>query len=78
MDIRVSKKWYVKKFSLELYLDIQNVYNFNADQPQNLTVERDAEGKPIVNPDNPAFYKTKFIPNPTGQILPSIGVVFGL
>ncbi len=78
LDIRVSKKWYVKKFSLELYLDIQNVYNFKADQPRNLTVERDSEGRPIVNPDNPAFYKTKFIPNPTGQILPSIGVVFGL
>jgi len=31
LDLRVDKSWYYNKWSLMLYFDIQNVYNFNAD-----------------------------------------------
>ena len=31
LDIRIDKKWYWKKVTLNIYLDIQNLYNFQAE-----------------------------------------------
>ncbi|MCY7410427.1 MAG: TonB-dependent receptor [Chitinophagales bacterium] len=76
LDLRVDKKWFFNKFNLDLYLDIQNVYNFQAQLPQYIDVVKDANGFPIVDPDNPGSYKIKFIENPSGNVLPSIGIVF--
>lgn len=74
-DIRLDKKWYFKKWSINAYLDIQNVYNFKAKTQAYLDVERDAMGNPMEDPNNPLAYKMKEIDNESGTILPSIGLM---
>ncbi|MCZ4694234.1 TonB-dependent receptor [Ancylomarina euxinus] len=75
MDIRLDKKWYFNKWSINAYLDIQNIYNFKAKTQPYLNVEKDAAGVPIEDPNNPLAYKIKEIENDSGTILPSIGLM---
>jgi hypothetical protein len=76
LDIRIDKKWYWKKVTLNLYLDIQNAYNFKTITPQSLIAERDLDGNIIINPDDNSRYKLKYIENISGTVLPSIGLQF--
>lgn len=84
LDIRVDKLYYFKKWSLNLYLDIQNLYNFQAQLQPILDVERNANGTPtgtIVNPGdapNQWRYRTRVVDNITGTVLPTLGVIIEL
>ncbi|MBU1013273.1 MAG: TonB-dependent receptor, partial [Bacteroidetes bacterium] len=75
LDIRVDKRWYFRKWALDLYLDIQNIYNFKSKGLGYLDVQRDINGNLIENPNNPDAYLTKEIENTNGTILPSIGIM---
>lgn len=75
LDIRVDKVWYFNKFSLNLYLDIQNLYNFQFQGQPLLGIQRDANGIPITNPTNPSSYIGRSIPNPSGTVLPTLGII---
>jgi hypothetical protein len=75
LDLRVDKSWFFKKWSLNIYVDVQNVYNFKYKAQDYLTIERDANGAALKDPSNPQMYKSKFIENLTGTVLPSIGVI---
>ncbi|WP_425636907.1 TonB-dependent receptor [Algoriphagus yeomjeoni] len=75
LDLRLDKKYYFKKWSLNWYLDIQNAYNFQAEQPPLLVPTRDAEGNILVDPSDPNRYQLKFINNPAGTILPTVGLI---
>ncbi len=75
LDIRVDKKWYFKEWSLNAYLDIQNVYNFQSQAPPYLDVVRDGNGSPIENPANQNAYLTRQISNSSGTVLPSVGLM---
>lgn len=78
LDIRVDKQYYLKKWSLNVYLDIQNLYNFKAQQPDVLLQERDTNGQAIINPTDPARYRLKYIPSESGTVLPTIGIIVEL
>lgn len=75
LDIRIDKKWYFKKWMMDLYLVIQNLYNFKTDFPPYLTLERDASGQPIPDPQNPGSYKMKYLENESGTLLPTVGCI---
>ncbi len=30
LDVRIDKKWFFKQWALNAYIDVQNVYNFQA------------------------------------------------
>ncbi|RAI95190.1 TonB-dependent receptor [Algoriphagus yeomjeoni] len=75
LDLRLDKKYYFKKWSLNWYLDIQNAYNFQAEQAPLLVPTRDAEGNILVDPSDPTRYQLKFINNPAGTILPTVGLI---
>ncbi|TAJ09179.1 TonB-dependent receptor [Marinilabiliaceae bacterium JC017] len=75
LDIRVDKKWFFKKWTLNTYLDIQNIYNNQAKTQSYIDVERDAAGNPIEDPNNPLAYKMTEIENTSGTILPSVGLM---
>jgi len=75
LDIRVDKKWFFKKWLLNAYLDIQNVYNFQAKTQAYLTLEYDQAGNPVTDPNNPNAYKLKEIENTSGTVLPSVGLM---
>lgn len=84
IDLRVDKRWFFKAWSLNLYLDLENLTG-NAIGRNQLILDRtlDANGTPIggpviVNPDAPVSeqrYKVKTINDAQGRLLPSIGVM---
>ena len=76
LDLRVDKKWYWKKVTLNLYLDIQNLYNFKIETPPSLIAERDSDGNIVVDPNDSNKYKLKYVDNISGTVLPSIGLQF--
>jgi hypothetical protein len=75
LDIRIDKKYFFSRWSLDIYLDIQNAYNHVTQFQDNIDVQRDGSGAILVDPDNPDYYLPKFIQNTYGQILPTIGLI---
>lgn len=75
LDIRIDKQFNFKKWSLALFMDIQNVYSSSVPVLPYLTVERNEDLTPVVDADNTDRYKTKLIDSDTGRVLPSIGFV---
>ena len=75
LDVRIDKKYYFNNWTLNLYLDLENIYNKVAYLSPYLTVERDELGNPIENPNNAGTYLPKYIDNTQGQFLPSIGLI---
>ncbi len=83
-DLRVDKKWFFKKWSLNLYLDIENLTG-NSVNTEQLILDRplDENQRPvgpgvIINPDAPMEeqrYKLKTINNAQGTTIPSIGIM---
>lgn len=78
LDVRIDKKYFFKKWALNIYLDVQNVYNFKAKLQPRIDVVRDAKGNIEENPDDPSRYQIKSVPNTTGTVLPSIGIIIEL
>ena len=78
LDVRLDKKWFFEKWSMNLYLDIQNAYNFQAQGAPFFDTVRDVDGNPVVDPNNPSSYLLEEIPNTVGTLLPTIGVVIDL
>ena len=87
LDIRVDKKWFFKKWELNLFLDIQNV-TANAVGRDVLVLDRPLDedlrplgGPIIVNPSAPIDqqrYQLKTINDATGTVLPTLGVIISL
>lgn len=78
LDVRVDKRWFMKKWSIDLYLDIQNLYNFTAEQAPILNMRSDINGQFLVDPNDPTRYQPYFIDNSTGTVLPTIGIIIEL
>lgn len=75
LDLRLDKKYYFQKWNLNWYVDIQNAYNFKAEQPPLLVPIRDAEGSILVDPSDPTRYQLKYLSNPAGSVLPTVGII---
>ncbi len=76
MDIRVDKKWFFKKWSLNLFLDVENVYGFNTElQPILLPETDEATGTFITDPNDASRYQMKELENLSGLTTPSIGII---
>jgi len=75
LDIRIDKQWFFSKWNLDVYLDIQNVYNFQTELQPLVDVVKDADGNPVINPEDPSRYSVNFLENTNGTLLPSIGIV---
>lgn len=78
LDVRVDKKYFFQKWSLNIFLDIQNIYGFEALLKPILDVKRDTQGNPVVDPNDPTRYQAQFLDNTNGTILPSIGIIIEL
>ena len=75
LDLRVDKSYYYKKWSLMLYFDIQNAYNFKADQQDYLVRVEDGVGNPVTDPNDSGKYLLKTIKATGGTVLPTIGIM---
>ena len=89
-DIRIDKKWNFPKWSLDLFLDIQNFYNSKNPTQSAFTLKRNADETYTTTtgqPYNPGVFGNPTAPNnrqdaipvlldqSSGSLLPSIGVV---
>ncbi len=75
LDVRVDKKFFWKFLTLNLYVDIQNIYNFKSDQAPIIDLVRDENGDALIDPVDPTKYQAKYIDNPAGSILPTLGLI---
>ena len=75
LDLRVDKEFYFNKWLLNLYVDVQNVYNFQSERPP-IYINTDKQG--AVIPDaggDPSKQGLRILENTTGTILPTIGLI---
>ena len=77
LNIRIDKKWFLKKVNIDLYFDLQNALAYKVAGPDFIDVVRDGDGNPVINPDKPWQYQTTTLPNVNGgTVLPSVGFIF--
>ncbi len=69
LDLRIDKKWNFEKFSLNLFVEAQNILAQKSPQPTQFGLARDANGQ-LQQPRS-----LSAIPTETGQIIPSLGIV---
>lgn len=76
LDIRVDKQYFFNRWSLRLYLDIQNLYNFKSDEPDKYIPAEDANGGRLPATGDPARYElTRIKSDGSGTVLPSVGII---
>lgn len=76
LDLRIDKTWFLKKVTLDLYIDIQNLYNYKAIGQEILTPALDQNGQYIKDPAKPGYYKMESYPNVLGgTIIPTFGII---
>ncbi|MFT5834736.1 MAG: hypothetical protein ACI97N_002376 [Cognaticolwellia sp.] len=78
LDIRVDKKWFFEKWSLNAYIDVQNAYNFQSETQRQL-LNRDDNGNPVIIdtslPMDQQRYDTRTLISLNGQALPTVGII---
>ncbi|MDX9854490.1 MAG: TonB-dependent receptor [Tenuifilaceae bacterium] len=76
LDVRVDKMYYLKNWTLNFYIDIQNIYGFKSDEADRLIPVVDENGNRVVDPNDPQRYILKKVENDGGgTILPTIGII---
>ncbi len=74
LDLRVDKIFYRDKITAKFYIDIQNLYNFQAEQQDIIVRETDEAGNFILA-DNGTRYQLRRVTNTSGTVLPTIGII---
>lgn len=76
LDVRVDKSFFFRKWSLILYADIQNIYNYKAKGPDDLVPVENADGSYRKDPSREGYYMMRTIRNDLGgTVLPSVGII---
>ena len=79
VDLRLDRKWFFDTWSLDVFMDVQNLTGAAPPQPAQLDVVRDpATGTPIPSVTNPGSYDPRYISTATGAVLPAIGMIVEL
>lgn len=75
LDLRLDKKYFFKNWNFNWYVDIQNAYNFQAEQPPLLVPVRDSVGGILIDPTDSSRYQLRYLENTAGTLLPTIGII---
>ncbi|MBW3544937.1 MAG: TonB-dependent receptor [Bacteroidetes bacterium] len=78
LDLRLDKKYFFPRWSLNVYFDVQNVYGFEVAFQDNIDVMRDAAGQPVPDTANPGRYQSRMLRNTSGTTLPTLGIIVEL
>ena len=80
LDVRIDKKYFFPKWTLNFYLDIQTLYGYEVVFPDNLDIQRNDQGEPIVVTDSNGQqrYLPNFLENANGTTVPTIGLIIEL
>lgn len=76
LDLRIDKAYYLNRVTAKFYIDIQNVYNFQAEQNDIIVRDEDPQGNFIFT-DNGNRYQLRRVKNTSGTVLPTIGIIIG-
>jgi len=74
LDLRIDKNFFYKKWSLMLYLDIQNAYNFKNTGKDYIVREKNPDGT-FKTANNDTEYVLSSILNESGTLLPTVGIM---
>jgi hypothetical protein len=74
--MRIDKKFFFNRFTLNLYFDVQNVFGSSLAAAPNLDVDLDENGNPLVGPDG--NYEYTVLENSLGNTLPTVGIIIGI
>ena len=74
-DVRIDKTWFWKRFSLNFYLDIQNLLAGKTISQSYLLPTLDANGNKIINPTDATKYVLEEVENSSGNVLPRFGFI---
>lgn len=74
LDVRLDKKWFFNKWSLNAYLDIENIYNYKIQLPSEIGIDENV-GQLIYEAQDSSQYSLYEIVNESGTILPTIGLL---
>ena len=77
LDLRLDKEFFFKAWALNLYVDVQNVYNFKTPSAP-LYTNLNESGLPSTDPTNPDAYKLSNVTLNSGTILPTLGIIVSL
>jgi hypothetical protein len=78
LNMRVDKRYYFKGWTLNVYLDVENMLAGELPGVPFVDVVRDASGQPVVDPDDPTRYLLRELPNNSSTVIPSVGVMVEL
>lgn len=78
LDLRFDKNFYGKKFTTNLYIDIQNIYSSAVEFIPYLVPISGEDGSFLVDPNDPTRYQTEIITSDSGRVLPTIGIIIEL
>ena len=74
LDLRIDKAYYLKKLTAKFYIDVQNLYGFESDEQDIIVRKEDANGNFVLT-DNATRYVFEEVPNSSGTVLPTIGII---
>ena len=74
IDLRLDKKWYFNNWSLNAYIDVENLYNYKIQLPPEVGIDPEI-GEEIYTAENSGEYSLYEIINESGTVLPSIGLL---
>jgi hypothetical protein len=75
LNMRIDKKWYFDKFNFDLYFDIQNALAQKVEGQPFIDTVKDDNGNSVTDPNDPTRYLMTTLPNISGTVLPSIGLI---
>ena len=75
LDVRVDKTWFWSKFSLNFYIDVQNLTASKSNAQSILLPSLDANGNKVINANDSSRYVLEEIENSGGNVLPRFGFI---
>jgi hypothetical protein len=76
LDLRIDKQYFLSNWTMLLYIDIQNIYNFKSDEPDRLTIVRDDSNRPVTDPEDGNRYLLRTLRSDgQGTVLPTLGII---
>lgn len=75
LDVRVDKTWFWKRFSLNFYIDVQNVLASKTTTQSFLLPTIDANGNKVIDANDSNKYVLEDIENSSGTVLPRFGLI---
>ena len=76
-DLRIDKRFFFKKWTMDIFVEVQNLFGSKIPTFPQFDVQRNLYGNP-VDKDGDGVYNHEMIENSNSTILPALGLIFEL